>query len=610
MSAATLGSALNVAVGSLQTTQATLSTVSHNISNANTPGFSRQQVITQNVSLNGFGSGVNIQEIRRVANELTLSDLNEKRSALGYATTLNSYLNNVETVFGVPGSSSSPEKLMTKMFNDMSVLANSPDSSSLRVNVVKDAEFVVDTLVSINNQLQATALEADTAINDDIVAINEAIENIHALNSQITNLSIGNASGQSANDLIDERQRQIDIIAEKININVISGDLNSVRLITETGRRLVDEGYVQLERIPSASGSTFQDVGIRTISSNGTPSNSVLNLQINNMTDGSMKALVDIRDTEIANLQAEIQELASTLRDEFNAIHSQGTGIPPQNSFTTGNGFKLSGAAADITLASELNIPAGSSFEVSIVDITTGLPVATTATTTVVPPTPGGSGPITIAGGDTLANVAASIQGNADVGALLTSTTVIDANGDTQIQVSANNPNHAIVFKNNTGNPTGLLGFNNFFEGETLDDLQVRTDIVNNPALVATARMRESDGGVSFVDNRNATALAQLADQNVSFDAAGSIASKSDSLTGYYIGISSNLAVNIRDSSDRLEFSTTVFNDVNQRNANASGVNMDEELANLILYQRTYQASARIISVIDEMLNSLVNSLT
>ena len=601
----TLASAMNIAVGSLQTTSATLSNVSHNISNANTAGYSRQEVIQGNVSLSGSSAGVSISAVRRATDDLLVADLNEKRSALSYANTMNSYLGSIQTIFGTPGASSSPEKLITRMFNDISSLANSPDSSSLRVNVINDAQFVVDTLSAIEGQLQGTAQRADDQIDQEIVAVNTAIKKIADLNNEIGALRATGTSTQNGNDLMDERQRQIDIIAASININVLEEDNSRIRIITETGRTIVAEGYAQLERTPNTTGGTYQDIGIRTVKSNGSLSTTVLEMKSEDMNDGSIKALIDVRDVEIANLSAEMEELGAQLRDNFNLIHSQGTGIPPQNSFTTGNGFKLSGAGADIT--AELGINAGDSFEISIVDITTGQPIATTATTTVVPPTPGGSGPIVINAGDTLADVAAALQGNADVGGLLTATTIVDADGNSQIQVSANNPNYAIVLKNNTGNAVGELGFNNFFTGENLSELAVREDIVADPSKVATAQMRESDGGVSFVDNRNAIGLAQLADQEVSFNAAGDIAARNDTLTGYYVGVSSNLAVNISDSSDRLEFSQNLFNSVEERATNFSGVNMDEELSNLILFQRTYQASARVISVVDSMLETLVN---
>lgn len=598
--APTLNSTLNIALSALQTTQTTLSTVSHNISNVNTEGYVRQQVINGNVALGGFGGGVNITEIRQVVDRFLEGRITGQTSVVGYAQTQSDFFDNIEVIFGTPGSDASTEKVIGKFFNDLANLANAPDSTSLQLNAVKNGEFVVQSITGIATEIQAAQQRADDQINESIDEVNEAIKKIFDLNNEIVTLGMSSNGGANANDLLDERQRQVNTVAKHLNVNVLVDGLNRLSLTTETGRKLVDSSYVQLERIAPTPPSTFQDVGLRPIGNDGTPSTTVFPIVSSRLTSGGIKGLMDIRDVEMENILAEVNNLASTMIDSFNRIHSQGTGIPPLNQLTTGNGNELSGFGADVT--TELNINVGDSFDISIVDIATGSPITTTLAAG------GGAGPIAITAAPTsLTDIANAINANADIGADITAAVIIDADGFEQLQVTANNASYGVVMRNNVGNVTGELGINNFFTGNDATDMAVRADISADPARIASARMRETDGGVSFQDNRNMIALAQLSESPVSFGAAGGLAAQNKSMSEYFINISSNLAIRLDDSTSELEFQDVILSDMESRFLNTSGVNLDEELSNLLVYQRSYQASARIVSVVDELLQTLVN---
>lgn len=599
-SAPTLNSTLNIALSALQTTQTTLSTVSHNISNVNTDGYVRQQVINGNVALGGYGGGVNIIEIRQITDKFLANRIIGQTSAVGYNQTQSNFFDNVEVIFGTPGSATSTEKVISQFFNDLSTLANAPDSTSLQLNAVKNAEFVVQSITGIATELQTAQQRADEQIDQSIDEVNEAIKKIYDLNNEIVTLGVNSSGAANANDLLDERQRQIGVISKHLGISVIYDSLNRASISTETGRKLVDTSYVQVERTAPVAPSVFQSIGVRPVGSDGNPGATVFPLVESRMTTGGIKGLIDIRDDEMTNLLAEVNNLASTMIDSFNRIHSQGTSVPPLNQLTSGNGNELSGFGADVT--SELAINVGDSFDISIVDIATGTPITTTLAAG------GGAGSIAItASPTTLADIAASINANPDIGGDITAAVIIDGDGNEQLQVTANNANYGVVFNNNVGNVAGELGMNNFFTGEDATDMAIRSDIVADPARIASARMRETDGGVSFQDNRNMIELAQLAESPVTFAAAGNLASQSQSLSQYFINISSNLAIRLDDSTSALDFQNVILEDMESRFSATSGVNLDEELSNLLIYQRSYQASARIVSVVDELLQTLVN---
>lgn len=598
-----LNTTLGIALSSLQTAQLGLSTTSHNMANTNTTGYSRQELVQQSIIMNNAGSGVKLTAIRQVADRYAQESVVRQTSALGYAQTTYNMMENIEVIFGTPGSDTSVEKTINSFFSQLSQLASSPESSAQKLNVVKAASLVVDNISSIQGQLIETQRNADQQIDNEIMSLNNALKNISQLNEQIAKINATGINGENANDLLDQRQVYVNFVAERLDLQTNYDAYGRITLQTLDGRRLVDSGYTQLERIPPAAGQTYGAIGIRPMLSSGQPSATVYPLNTDVMTGGSFKALVDIRDTDIPDLMAQMDEFAATFISAFNSLHSQGSAVPPPRTLTTGNGYQIPSAGADLFAAppAGAGYTPGAVFDLSIVQAADGSPISTTV----------GGTSITLpaAGPFTLADLANLINTNPNVGGDVTATVITDSSGNPALQIQANNANHGVVLNNVSGNALGELGTNNFFTGTGASTMAIRSDILSNPSLVATAQMRSSDGGLSLLDNQNAVKLAQMAESTFIFDAAGSLASQNTSIASYFITISSTFAVNISDKADRLEFQQNLYDDVNERNVNISGVNMDEELSMLLVYQNAYQSSARIISVVDELYKTLIDML-
>ena len=596
----TLGFALNIATKGMLTSQTALGTISHNLANTNTEGYVRQRVIQASDTAVGYGAGSSISEILRVIDEQLVERVTLQQSSLGYANARYEYLRELEAVFGSPTADTSLDKTLNDMFAQLNVLSNNSDSSSQKLNVVQTANFMADTIGDLANDIVAVQQVIDNEIDARIVNINSAIERVHDLNNEIAQLAIVARNGQNSNDLQDERRRQIDYIATELSISVSFDGDGRARITTDSGRRAVDNTYTQLERIP---GPGFADIGPRPVNSDGNPGATVFPLLPDRLSGGGIKALVELRDTDLPALDAQIDNFASVLITQFNNLHGAGTGVPPQNSFTTGYGDRISAVGADLTLATELGLTPGSTFELSVIDSATGATISTTLAAG------GGAGPIALpgAGPISIVDIANLINANPDIGALVTASATVDADGNPALNVTANNANHALVFKNDTGNFLGEIGMNNFFSGNDASDISVRSDILANPSLLATARMRESDGGLSFNDNRNVIDLAQMSDFEYAFAASGTLGAQNDSITGYFVTITSTFAVGLQDANSRADFGQTILDDMKNRFNSTSGVNMDEELSFLLIYQNAFQASARVISVVDQLLEEVVN---
>ena len=146
--------------------------------------------------------------------------------------------------------------------------------------------------------------------------------------------------------------------------------------------------------------------------------------------------------------------------------------------------------------------------------------------------------------------------------------------------------------------------------GDAITDLAIRTDIQANPDLFAIGRMRTTDGGLSSLNNENVLAMASLADTTNAFDAAGSLPSTTDTFTGYVSQIFANFAVQIQDASDRADFNESLLHELTENESSITGVNLDEELSQLLIFQNGFQASAKVLQTVDELMQFLIQQVS
>lgn len=702
-----LTSALRIATAGMQYSQTGLGNVSHNVVNANTPGYTRQVVQAQAVAYNGFGAGVQLSTIQRITDDFLTARSLSAGSDLAYASTRRTYLDSVEGAMNSANREGSLQDLANGFFNSLSQLANSPADSALRRNAVQSAMLFTDTLRGINADIDTVQTRVDNQINAELDTVNEILKRIDSLNKEIALISAGAVNGANTNDLQDSRDAQVAELAKRFKINVSTTQNGSLRILTENGRRLVDESsHVQFKR--AAGSGTFGDIVAQNVQIDGSLHPTLIPLDTQNLTSGTIKALIDVRDREVPNMLATLDEFANKFMAEFNRVYSGGSTIPPQAALTS-HTTALSNMADDLFSVLGPSL-AGASFHVSVVN-SLGNPIDLDADPLVdqFATTMGNGGPITLpgAGPFTLNDLANLINNNADVGntalratsnapAVLGVTGITNgtlppgnytirrvdattvelwdaANGmqvpgtntvtivqpavgpqtldfgqgvtvttDSTLDISAladgdaagtinlggtlgvtatatmvdgrpairfatQTPGQYVVLSNVTGDVLGLLGMQQFFTGTDSDDIDVSAALKGNPELLAVGRMRGTDGGLSSLNNENALAISQLADARLSFDAAGGLGAL-NLTSGNYIGqITSNLAIVMADAKSREGFADNINSQVSEMKGSLSGVNMNEELSQMLVYQNSFQASARIITVVNQLFDTLVN---
>lgn len=603
-----LTDALRIGISGLQYSQAGLGTISHNVVNANTEGYSRQVLQSASVSVDGHGNGVQIATVQRITDKFVIDRQLQSNADLAYAQTKLSYLQSLETaVSGTSATGGGLDSVVSGFIAAFSQLANNPGDSALKTNVVQQAQLTARTLNDVSSQLDSKQAEIEGVINDELTKANQILKDISSLNAQIS-------TTPNANDLKDTRDSKIAELSSLININVVQdSSTGGTRITLENGRRLVDGGsYVQFAR--TAGSGTYADIGVQSVRTDGTLDPTINVIRMDTVTSGKLKGLVDTRDSVIPDLRAELDQFTQTFTTAVNSITSGGSSFPAQATLTSGNTAGLTGATDDLytSLSSSLM---GQSFHLSVVDSLGNPVVSTVGTAAIALPDAAAYAAAPYNGVYSLNDLVNTINNDPNVGntalggtAGVIASVVNDANGKPALQITAANGNYKVVMGDTTGgNVLSILGMNNVFTGGTSSGtVAVMPGLISSPSGFPTAKMRSTDGGVSSLDNQTILKLSQLADTKLSFPAAGGMGVQTDTAVGYLGQISSNLAVQTSNAQDRQTYNQNLNDQISEMAASVSGVNINEELSQMLVFQNSFQASSRIITVVNDMMQELM----
>lgn len=291
-----------------------LQTVSHNIANANTPGFSRQDVLVSarrplNLSYGQLGRGVQIEQVRR----LTDSFLQQKQRAQGarlesYAQ-IDSTLQEVEAILGSVSSDHLGASL-TAFFNAWSDLATPPINSSLKQAVVSAAQAVVTDFRATASSLDDLERSLNDGLGREVTNLNSLLRQVADLNNQI--LYVESASA-AANDLRDQRDAAILEVSKLARVSVLEREDGTVDLVL-SGRTVVTRGNaetLELNRVFVDGTERAEIVAAR--------SQSPVTLA-----EGKLQGMIAARDEHVRALRERLDDLAKLLADRVNALHTQG----------------------------------------------------------------------------------------------------------------------------------------------------------------------------------------------------------------------------------------------------------------------------------------------
>jgi flagellar hook-associated protein 1 FlgK len=610
-----LAQALNSASSGLKVTQQAMALVASNVANAQTPGYVRKSLQTTTLAGNDVSNTVRVAAVHRELDEYLQKQLRVESAGGAYADLRATFYQRLQAIYGDPSSASSLESVFTSFTNSVQTLVTSPDSAAARSVVLSNAQVLAQTLNSVTEDLQSLRADAENGIAAAVETANFAMQKISELNGQLGGRSIVTASDAA---LADQRDLYIDQLSELMDIRVIKGDQGELNVFTNSGVQLVGTGAATLEfnahGTVTAASQWDADPAVSTLGTLSlvTPNGSSVDLIANHsLRSGKIAAYIEMRDNILVEAQSQLDGLAAAMAQALSDDTVAGT--------ATAGGFDVdtagwqNGDRINLTYT-DLTGPTQHQWTIIRVDDPSALPLDDTATA--------GAGDqvigVDFSGG--LASVAAQL--NAAFGGALTfsdtgstlsvvddggATTDVDALSMTRTATSLAGGTVAIAMFTDGGLPyTGAIGGGGSqsvgFAGRISVNAQLLAD-PNKLVLYDTGTLTGDSTRPDFI-------YSQLVEASLTFDPntgmGNSTTPYSGSLPAFLQQVLSLQGQAAANAESLSQGQGVVVNALQQRVNEASGVNVDQEMATLIALQTAYGANARVLSVVKEMLDTLM----
>ncbi len=564
---------LNIGLSSLLAQQKAIDVVSQNIANVNTPGYSRQtaqlsSTVPETLAGRDFGTGVNVTNVSRSMDPILAQSQIANNSLTSLAQTLQQGLANVEASFGnldVPGLTTT----LDDFFVAQQQLANTPEDPLSSLNVQTRAQDIAIRISGMRQQIVDGQTAANQEISPLVTQVNNLLDQIAGLNKHIL---VNESSGPSnnANDLRDQRDMAVMELSKLIPLQRVATNNGGLILQTPGGDLLIQNDTARHLQLGPAVGSSFSNIEF---TDTGMPAQGLEQ-------GGKLGGLITLRDNQMAGYVQTLDSLAANLIFTVNQLHTGGTGSTAVTQYTSAQASNNPAAAvnADATIPFASKIVTGS-FTLHVLDA--------------VPPTvPGGTAINITAGTTTLNQIAIDISAVAGV------TASVNASGQLVVDGGANR----IAFTNDTSNLLAAYEINAFFNGSTAADFSVDAAILSDAGRIATGAADATTSTIAPADNTVALAILALRDQAVSID--GSVAA---SPVQRAANLASTYGLDVAAANQQVSYRQAEASSLASQRASISGVNMDEELVNMMQFQRAYEAAAKVIQTSNQMLDSLMS---
>lgn len=336
---------LNIGLKALLTSQAALDTVGHNVSNANTPGYSRQNLLisaSPSILLRGLniGNGVQGDVVLRTADDLLTRRLVGQASSIQQLETRLNGMTQVESLLGEPGERGL-NALMQSFFSSLSSLAASPEDVVLRTGLVQSTQSLTSRFQELANSLATVRGDSARQVEAQVDRVNTLSDQISKLNAEIGGFE---GTGAPANDLRDQRDEALRQLGELMNISYSENPGGTVTVLA-SGAVLVGSGRAY------AMDALVRNDGSVSVRVEGNPNPITIK-------GGTIGGLVQLSQDFIPGLRSRFNDLAKSMILELNRAHS--TGIPASGAFRTLTGvYAVQDSNSDGQVTDELLSQAG-----------------------------------------------------------------------------------------------------------------------------------------------------------------------------------------------------------------------------------------------------------
>ena len=537
----------DVGSSALNSLQRAISTTGNNIANANTDGYSRQEVEFASRTPNRIGgvtlgTGVEISSIRRAYDQFLTQDVQARTSSSGYYSLYSTTAEQIDNLMADPAISIS--SAMDQFFAAMEAVANSPTSQPERQVLLSEAGTLANRFNYVDARLSELAENTNEQMSVFVLDINQHSQDIAQLNQQIARLE--RTPGGSPNDLLDQRDRAIESLSKLVRVDTRLQEDGSINVFTSSGHRLVSQAGAETVR---SSAAPQPDGPVRLyISAPGGADAEITNVSLG----GELGAAMDVSKNVIDRARRDIGLLAVGLTETFNTQHKAGD---------------------------TLNQVAGAEFFTSITPVATASPLNSGTTT------------VSAVIDDATQMTGDSYQID------YTDSVVTITNLSTNVTQEINGTTVSIDGLTFTVSP-----FSNLTDGDRfLVEPTGRAASSMAVAITDTSDIAAANSGGNVGDNRNILSLIALRDANNLKDGTKSV-------YDIYSNAVSQVAVDTRSARANADTEISLLQSVTDRRDGLTGVNLEEEAANLIRYQQAYQAAAQIITSANDVFDILLRA--
>lgn len=534
-----INTVLDIAKNALQANQKAINVTSHNIANANTPGYSRQKVdFSTNEPLRVgdqyFGTGVSIESVRRVYDSFQALQLRSAESKLSGFEAKNEHVSSLERVINELGEGGL-SGLLDDFFNGFQDIAADPSSYTARSAMLSTAATLADRFNSIDDSIRTTLRTMNEQVADRVDRINSIASEVADLNAKIGSTT---NSGGSVNDLLDKRDAALDELAGIIDITTYENDDGKVDVLLGGGITLVAGVYSSTVATAAGDDPYMDDITLGGV---------VLNDKI---TSGSVRGTLDAA-AYFQGFQDKLDRFATSLVKEVNVLHGSGYGLDG----STGQDFFT---ASTVTTTARASNTGG----------------ALVASATVAD-----QSAITLDDYEIRFSSPSSYNiVNSRTGAITTSGAYTSGSAITFDGLS-------VTVSDDTGAPAAGDTFTVSVTANAANNLSVALTDANKIAASSTA------AGVPG-DNSNSLALAGLRDSSTI---------EGTTFREYYAGMVTDLGIESSESSSRMKAQSSVVNQFTIAKESVSGVSIEEEAVELMKLQSAFEAAAKVLKTANEM---------
>jgi flagellar hook-associated protein 1 FlgK len=572
---------LSIATSGLRTTQAAITTTSSNIANADVAGYTRKTTVTATVISSGTSAGVEVADIRAAVDEALERQVNGATGKSEKADVISEYLTRLTDALGSTSGDDSLADALDALFDSLQTLALSPDDASAANSVISSLETAVNAINGTSSTIQSLREDADAAIGDAVSNLNASLERLEALNEEAVRAT---AMGQSTADIRDQQMQEIATISGLVDTSYFFDSEGRVQVYGPGGVQLLgsEAATVSFSTASSIDSGLVYDgsgAGLSGLLVDGKDITASVNT-------GKIGGLLELRDEILVDRQAELDSLVSTLADALNEAHNFGTALPPASSLT---GTETVAGTDSFSATGTLRIAVldedGAIQSVADLDLTAYATVGDLA-----------------AALDAVSGVSASIDADGHL---------VVAAEDTSLGIGLTQLSGGVGTA--ADSVSSYFGLNDLLTFDQGGKLEVRADILADSGrmargtLTGASSVAVGDLGVSSGDGTVATALSNALSEDQDFAAAGGVGARSRSLTEYAADFISQAALTASNASDDADLQGQILDDLSASLASKSGVNIDEETAELSILETSYQANARVVALVQELFDALLD---